>query len=75
MAHYRSIWWTLGAWSGASAVAMGAFGAHGLRNHVTDVKLLDAWKTAAQYQLAHSLALMIGMRKLSFNHPLYVDLI
>jgi uncharacterized membrane protein YgdD (TMEM256/DUF423 family) len=53
-----SLWWKLGAVSGASAVLLGAFGAHGLRNSVTDPKMLKNWETAAHYQLAHSLVLL-----------------
>lgn len=37
---------------GALAVAAGAFGAHGLKAHVTPERLL-AWETAARYQLIH----------------------
>jgi len=49
----------LGAIFGGLGVAMGAFGAHGLKSRVTDVKLLDTWDTAAKYQLIHSLALLL----------------
>lgn len=37
---------------GALAVAAGAFGAHGLKAHVTPERLL-AWETAARYHLIH----------------------
>ncbi len=52
--------------SGAAAVALGAFGAHGLEQMVTAGKLsaddLDAWKTANTYQFYHTLALLfIGL--------------
>lgn len=53
-----SLFWRLGAYSGAAAVALGAFGAHGLQNRVSDPKLLSNWNTAAQYHLIHSLALL-----------------
>lgn len=52
----------LGAFHGFLAVALGAFGAHGLR------RLLDAsdaeqrlawWETAARYQLAHAIVLVV----------------
>ncbi|DBA00181.1 TPA: hypothetical protein N0F65_007806 [Lagenidium giganteum] len=49
-----SIWWRIGALSGASAVMLGAFGAHGLQSRVKDPKLLKTWETAAHYQLVHS---------------------
>ncbi len=48
----------LGALSAAIAVALGAFGAHGLKTLLTP-ELLAIWKTAAQYQLIHSLGLML----------------
>jgi uncharacterized membrane protein YgdD (TMEM256/DUF423 family) len=46
-----------GALSGGIAVAAGAFGAHALRAKLSP-ELLDVWKTGAQYQLAHALALL-----------------
>jgi len=44
--------------SGFLAVALGAFGAHGLRGSV-DPSLLDVWQTAVQYQMYHALALLL----------------
>lgn len=44
------------ALSCAVAVALGAFGAHGLADKVSP-KDLDTWKTAAHYHLIHSVAL------------------
>ncbi|AWF83191.1 DUF423 domain-containing protein [Microbulbifer sp. A4B17] len=41
---------------GASGVALGAFGAHGLRGKVAE-NLLEAYKTGVQYQMIHVLAL------------------
>ena len=47
--------------SGFLAVALGAFGAHGLQARLADVadgaKRLSWWQTAAQYHLMHALAL------------------
>jgi Uncharacterized small membrane protein len=43
--------WKAGALFGASAVALGAFGAHGLKNRITDPRKLANWGTAAQYQV------------------------
>lgn len=40
-----------------TAVALGAFGAHGLQNIVSDHSL-QTWKTATQYQIYHSLGLI-----------------
>lgn len=46
----------LAACSGAVAVALGAFGAHGLKRRLgTD--MLAVWETAVQYHLLHTLAL------------------
>jgi len=46
---------------GFSAVALGAFGAHGLRSRLESlpdgVKRLEWWNTAAHYHLTHALAL------------------
>lgn len=44
------------ALAGASAVALGAFGAHALRN-VLDERALAIWRTAVDYQFWHALAL------------------
>ena len=46
---------------GFTAVALGAFGAHGLRSRLQSlpdgVKRLEWWNTAAHYHLTHALAL------------------
>lgn len=42
---------------GLSAVALGAFGAHGLRARVGP-ELLGVWRTAVDYQMVHALALL-----------------
>jgi len=47
-----------GALQAFLAVAAGAFGAHGLKN-MLDAYSLGIWQTAAQYQLAHGLALVL----------------
>ncbi|EGD72816.1 hypothetical protein PTSG_04543 [Salpingoeca rosetta] len=46
-----------GALFGFAAVALGAFGAHGLKNIISDQHLLKSWETAAHYQLVHSVML------------------
>jgi uncharacterized membrane protein YgdD (TMEM256/DUF423 family) len=55
------LWLTMAAANGFLAVALGAFGAHGLRGLLDaapdGVQRLQWWQTAAQYQLAHALAL------------------
>ena len=42
---------------GATGVMAGAFGAHGLASRVSPERL-EAWQTAATYQLFHSIALL-----------------
>ena len=51
------MWMFVAAASGALAVAAGAFGAHGLRARVA-VEQLQAWTTASQYHLLHSVVLL-----------------
>ena len=43
---------------GGLAIALGAFGAHGLENITTDEKILHGFQTGVQYQLYHALALL-----------------
>ena len=54
-------WLTAAGVSGFLAVALGAFGAHGLQARLADVtdgaKRLSWWQTAAQYHLLHALAI------------------
>jgi uncharacterized membrane protein YgdD (TMEM256/DUF423 family) len=47
----------IGALLAAAGVALGAFGAHGLRD-VLDARQLSWWHTAVQYQMWHALALV-----------------
>jgi uncharacterized membrane protein YgdD (TMEM256/DUF423 family) len=42
---------------GFLGVLLGAFGAHGLRDHVTP-ELLEVWKTGVFYHLLHAVALL-----------------
>ena len=51
------MWIFVAAGFGALAVVVGAFGAHGLRARVT-VEQLQAWTTASQYHLLHSVVLL-----------------
>jgi uncharacterized membrane protein YgdD (TMEM256/DUF423 family) len=48
----------LGSINMALAVAIGAFGAHGLTGKVAD-KMLANWHTGAHYQMVHALALLV----------------
>ena len=43
----------------ALAVALGAFGAHGLQKITSDEKLIHGYQTAVQYQFWHALALLL----------------
>ncbi len=47
----------LGGLYGLLGVALGAFGAHALRERLAP-ELLGAWKTAVEYQFYHALALL-----------------
>ncbi len=51
-----SLFIALASLSGFLAVALGAFGAHGLKNRLS-ADLLAVWHTAVQYQFWHTLAL------------------
>lgn len=48
---------TIGAGLGLLAVALGAFGAHALRNQVA-AESLQTWRTAVDYHFWHALALL-----------------
>lgn len=49
-----SLFWTVGSLYGLSSVALGAFGAHGLKQRIADPARLANWGTAAQYQVCYS---------------------
>jgi uncharacterized membrane protein YgdD (TMEM256/DUF423 family) len=48
----------VGAFSLAVAVALGAFGAHGLKNHL-DSYLMGVWEKAVLYHFIHAFGLLI----------------
>ena len=48
-----------GAIFGGLAVALGAFGAHGLEQLTTDSRIRHGFETGASYQLYHAFALLI----------------
>lgn len=54
--------WQLGCLYGASSVALGAFGAHGLRKRITDPQKLANWSTAAHYQVSLVLMLLLMLQ-------------
>ena len=63
---------SLGSISGALAVIIGAFGAHGLKDKLTE-HMLAVYKTGVEYQFYHTLALLgIGMLALHVESKLLV---
>jgi uncharacterized membrane protein YgdD (TMEM256/DUF423 family) len=52
------LWLTIGAINGGLTVALGAFGAHGLKGRVAP-ELLANWLTATNYLGLHALVLLI----------------
>lgn len=48
----------LGAINALIAVALGAFGAHGLEGKLSE-KMLEVWKTGVTYQMFHALGLLV----------------
>jgi len=52
-----SRWLAMAAALGASGVALGAFGAHGLKGRLSPEQL-GSWETAVHYQLLHAIALL-----------------
>ncbi|MCR8926539.1 DUF423 domain-containing protein [Priestia megaterium] len=48
----------IGAINAMLAVALGAFGAHGLEGKISE-KYLEVWKTGVQYQMFHAMGLFI----------------
>ncbi|KKY36963.1 putative membrane protein [Diaporthe ampelina] len=55
-----STYWRVGALYGAAGVCLGAFGAHGLKQRISDPAKIASWGTAAQYQILHSIALLVA---------------
>lgn len=53
----KIIWIIISAISGFTAVAIGAFGAHGLREKFS-AQMLEIYKTGVLYQLIHSVVLL-----------------
>jgi uncharacterized membrane protein YgdD (TMEM256/DUF423 family) len=53
----KLLWIKITAISGALAVALGAFAAHGLKNHLSP-QLMQTYQTAVQYHFIHTLALL-----------------
>jgi len=57
---------TIAAISGLLAVALGAFGAHGLKAIITP-EMLEVYKTGVQYQFYHTFALLAVGILMNFN--------
>lgn len=61
------LWITLGSINMAFAIALGAFGAHGLKGKISE-KMMENWGTATQYHLIHAVALLlIGLLIANFH--------
>lgn len=54
----KKMWIIISAVSGFTAVAIGAFGAHGLREKLS-VEMLEVYKTGVLYQFIHTIILLI----------------
>lgn len=52
------VWITIGAMSAGLAVIFGAFGAHALRERLSE-KMMAVYQTGSQYQFTHALALIL----------------
>lgn len=54
----KKIWIIISAVSGFTAVALGAFGAHGLKSTIS-IEMLEIFKTGIFYQFVHTIVLLI----------------
>jgi len=54
----KKMWIIISAASGFTAVAIGAFGAHGLRENIS-AEMLEVYKTGVLYQFVHTIVLLI----------------
>jgi len=54
----KKIWIIISAVSGFTAVAIGAFGAHGLREKLS-AEMLEVYKTGVLYQFFHTIVLLM----------------
>lgn len=54
----KKMWIIISAVSGFTAVAIGAFGAHGLREKLTQ-EMLEVYQTGVLYQFIHTIVLLI----------------
>lgn len=64
-----TLWISLASALGTLGVALGAFGAHALRERLA-AEQLASWATAVQYQLIHSVALLaLGLFAAASSRP------
>ena len=54
----KKFWIIISAVSGFTAVAIGAFGAHGLKQNLT-TDMLEVYKTGVLYQFIHTIVLLV----------------
>ena len=54
----KKMWIIISAVSGFTAVAIGAFGAHGLRENLS-AEMLEVYKTGVLYQFIHTIVILI----------------
>lgn len=54
----KKLWIIISAVSGFTAVAIGAFGAHGLKEKLTS-EMLEIYKTGVLYQFVHTIVLFL----------------
>jgi len=54
----KKLWLIISAVSGFTAVAIGAFGAHGLREKLSP-EMLEVFKTGVFYQFIHTIVLLV----------------
>jgi len=58
---------------GALSVMIGAFGAHGLNNHLNKIGRNETFETAVKYQFYHTfLLLALGMLLLKFDQKIFL---
>lgn len=55
------VWLWVGAGLAGTAVALGAFGAHGLEEMLEERGSVGTWETAVRYQMWHALALILAV--------------
>jgi len=53
-------WKLLAAILAFTGVALGAFGAHGLKDILVQNQTLEIWKTASLYHLVHAVAMLVA---------------